>query len=121
MAKVLCVLYDDPVTGYPTGYARAGIPSIDHYPDGQTVPSPQAIDFTPGELLGSVSGELGLRTFLESQGHTLVVTSDKDGEGSVFDRELVDAEIVISQPFWPAYLTAARIAKAPKLKLAITA
>ena len=32
-----------------------------------------------------------------------------------------DAEIVISQPFWPAYLTAERIAKAKKLKLAITA
>jgi formate dehydrogenase len=28
---------------------------------------------------------------------------------------------VISQPFWPAYLTAERIAKAPNLKLAITA
>jgi formate dehydrogenase len=49
------------------------------------------------------------------------VTSDKDGPDSVFERELVDAEIVISQPFWPAYLTAERIAKAPKLKLAITA
>ena len=36
-------------------------------------------------------------------------------------RELADAEIVISQPFWPAYMTAERIAKAPKLKLAITA
>ncbi len=32
-----------------------------------------------------------------------------------------NAEIVISQPFWPAYLTAERIAKAKKLKLAITA
>src|SRR3546814_1038913 len=31
------------------------------------------------------------------------------------------AEVVISQPFWPAYLTAERIAKAPKLKLALTA
>ena len=29
--------------------------------------------------------------------------------------------MVISQPFWPAYLTAERIAKAPDLKLAITA
>jgi formate dehydrogenase len=29
--------------------------------------------------------------------------------------------VVISQPFWPAYLTAARLAKATKLKLAITA
>ena len=36
-------------------------------------------------------------------------------------RELIDAEIVISQPFWPAYLTAERIAKAPKLRLAHTA
>ncbi|MEJ7619033.1 MAG: NAD-dependent formate dehydrogenase, partial [Pyrinomonadaceae bacterium] len=27
----------------------------------------------------------------------------------------------MSQPFWPAYLTAARIAKAPQLKLSITA
>ena len=49
------------------------------------------------------------------------MTSDKDGADSAFDRELVDADVVISQPFWPAYLTAERIAKAPKLKLAITA
>jgi len=49
------------------------------------------------------------------------VTSDKDGPDFVFERELVDAEIVISQPFWPAYLTEGRIAKAPKLKLAVTA
>ena len=121
MAKVLCVLYDDPVDGYPTSYARDGVPALDHYPGGQTLPTPSGIDFTPGALLGSVSGELGLRTFLESRGHTLVVTSDKDGENSVFERELPTTEIVISQPFWPAYLTAARIAKAPNLKLAITA
>src|SRR4029453_18092108 len=121
MAKVLCVLYDDPVDGYPKKYARDSIPKIEKYPDGQTAPTPSAIDFKPGQLLGSVSGELGLRKFLESQGHTLVVTSDKDGPNSVFERELPDAEIVISQPFWPAYLTAERIAKAPKLKLALTA
>ena len=121
MAKVLCVLYDDPVTGYPKTYARDDIPKLERYPGGQTLPTPKAIDFTPGHVLGSVSGELGLRKFLESQGHTLVVTADKDGPDSVFERELPDADIVISQPFWPAYLTAARIAKAPKLKLAITA
>jgi formate dehydrogenase len=40
---------------------------------------------------------------------------------SAFDRHLADAEVVISQPFWPAYLTAERIAKAPNLKIAITA
>jgi formate dehydrogenase len=121
MAKVLCVLYDDPVDGYPPSYARDDVPQIERYHDGQTTPSPQQIDFTPGELLGSVSGELGLRSFLEGLGHTLVVTSDKDGPDSVFERELPDAEVVISQPFWPAYLTAERIAKAPQLKLALTA
>jgi formate dehydrogenase len=121
MAKVLCVLYDDPIGGYPTSYAISEIPKLDRYPGGQTMPSPKQIDFKPGQLLGSVSGELGLRTFLEAQGHKLVVTADKDGPQSAFERELSDAEIVISQPFWPAYLTAERIAKAPKLKLAITA
>jgi formate dehydrogenase len=121
VAKVLCVLYPDPVDGYPPKYARDTIPKITRYPDGQTAPTPAAIDFRPGALLGSVSGELGLRKYLESQGHTLVVTSDKEGANSEFDRELPDAEIVISQPFWPAYLTADRIAKAKKLKLALTA
>jgi formate dehydrogenase len=121
MAKILCVLYDDPVDGYPPSYARDDIPAIERYHDGQTTPSPRQIDFKPGELLGSVSGELGLRRFLEGAGHELVVTSDKDGPDSVFERELPDADVVISQPFWPAYLTAERIAKAPKLKLALTA
>ncbi len=121
MAKILCVLYDDPVQGYPKSYARDSIPKIDVYPGGQTAPSPKAIDFKPGALLGSVSGGLGLRTFLERLGHTFIVTSDKDGASSLFERELPDADIVISQPFWPAYLTAERIAEAKKLKLAITA
>src|ERR1700686_3873564 len=121
MAKVICVLYDDPVDGMPKTYARDTVPRVASYPGGQTAPNPKQIDFKPGELLGCVSGALGLRKYLESQGHTLVVTSDKDGPHSVFERELSDAEIVISQPFWPAYLTAERIAKAPKLKLAITA
>jgi formate dehydrogenase len=121
MAKVLCVLYDDPVSGHPKSYARDGIPKVERYPGGQTTPTPKQIDFKPGELLGSVSGELGLRKFLERLGHTFVVTSDKDGENSVFERELPDADVVISQPFWPAYLTAERMTKAKKLKLAITA
>ncbi|GHP13824.1 formate dehydrogenase [Lentilactobacillus fungorum] len=121
MAKVLAILYPDPIDGYPPKYARDSIPAITHYPDGSTVPSPEGIDFTPGELLGSVSGELGLRKYLESHGHQLVVTSDKEGLNSEFEKELPDADVVISQPFWPAYLTAERIAKASNLKLAITA
>jgi formate dehydrogenase len=121
MAKVLCVLYDDPIDGYPPPYARDDVPKIERYDGGQTTPTPSALGFTPGELVGCVSGELGLRDFLESLGHELIVTSDKDGPDSVFERELPRADIVISQPFWPAYLTAERIAKAPNLKLALTA
>jgi formate dehydrogenase len=121
VAKVLCVLYDDPVDGFPTSYPRDEIPRIEAYPGGQTAPTPEAVDFVPGQLLGSVSGALGLRRYLEGLGHTFIVTSDKDGPGSVFERELPDADVVISQPFWPAYLTAERIASAPQLKLAITA
>ena len=121
MAKVVLVLYDDPVTGYPSEYARDDCPQPEVYPNGQTLPTPKNIDFKPGELLGSVSGELGLRKYLESNGHELIVTSSKDGADSVLERELHDAEIVISQPFWPAYMTAERIAKAPKLKMIVTA
>jgi formate dehydrogenase len=121
MATILCVLYDDPISGYPPSYARDDIPKIERYPGGQTTPTPQRIDFTPGELLGCVSGELGLRVFLEERGHRLVVTSDKDGPDSEFERELPAADVVISQPFWPAYMTAERFARAPNLKLVVTA
>ncbi len=121
MAKIVCVLYDDPVDGYPPEYPRDEIPKLEQYPDGQTTPTPDAVDFTPGDLLGCVSGELGLRKFLEDAGHELVVTADKDGEDSELDQNLADAEVVISQPFWPAYMTAERIAKAPNLKMIVTA
>jgi formate dehydrogenase len=121
MSKILCVLYDDPVNGYPPEYARDSIPVINSYPGGMSTPTPHAIDFQPGDLLGCVSGGLGLRDFLEKAGHTFVVTSDKDGSDSTFERELVDADVVISQPFWPAYMTAERFEKAKNLKLVITA
>ena len=119
--KILCILYDDPKGGMPSKYALEDLPKLDKYPDGMTLPSPKAIDFTPGELLGCVSGELGLRKFLEDAGHTLVVTSDKDGDGCQADKELVDADVVISQPFFPYYLTREKMETAPNLKMAITA
>ena len=119
--KVLCILYDDPTGGMPTSYPLSDLPAIEKYPDGMTLPSPKGRDFNPGELLGCVSGELGLRKYLEEEAHTLVVTSDKDGEGCTADRELVDADIVISQPFWPYYLTREKMESAPDLKMAITA
>ena len=119
--KVLCILYDDPKAGMPSSYPVETLPKIEKYPDGQTLPTPKGIDFNPGELLGCVSGELGLRKFLEDAGHTLVVTNDKDAPGCVAEKELVDADVVISQPFFPFYLTKERIAMAKNLKMAITA
>lgn len=121
MAKCVMVLYPDPLDGYPPKYARDSIPVIRSYPDGSSLPTPAKIDFKAGELLGCVSGALGLRKFFDDGGHELVVTSDKDGPDSEFERELLDADIVISQPFWPAYITKERFAKASKLKLALTA
>lgn len=73
------------------------------------------------DILGCVDNELGIRPFLEERGHEYVVTSDKDGPNSVVEQNLHDADVVISQPFWPIYLTRERIEKAPKLKMAITA
>jgi formate dehydrogenase len=78
MATVLCVLYDDPVDGYPTSYARDEIPRIERYHDGQTAPTPAQADFTPGVLLGVCRASLACGGS-EGQGHRLVVTSDKDG------------------------------------------
>lgn len=120
-AKVVSVLYDDPMTGYPTTYSRSSIPSITRYPDGQTTPNPKKSLGQKVKLYGSVSGELGLRDYLESLGHEYVVTSDKDGVDAELEKHLPDAEVIISQPFWPAYMTAERIAKAPNLKMLVTA
>ena len=122
MANVLCVLYDDPVDGYPPAYARDEVPTIERYHDGQSTPTPGG-----ARLHARRAGRQRLRraracaSSSRARGHRLIVTSDKDGPDSVFERELPEAEVVISQPFWPAYLTAERIAKAPNLKLALTA
>lgn len=72
-------------------------------------------------LLGTTENELGLRKWIESQGHTLVTTSDKEGPNSVFEKELVDADIIITTPFHPGYITADRIDKAKNLKACVTA
>lgn len=49
-------------------------------------------------LLGTTENELGLRKWLEDQGHTLITTSDKEGPNSVFEKELPNAEILITTP-----------------------
>ncbi|AOW07152.1 YALI0F13937p [Yarrowia lipolytica CLIB122] len=73
------------------------------------------------KLLGCTENELGIRDWLESQGHTLVTTSSKDGADSVLDKEIVDADVVITTPFHPGYINKERIDKAKKLKICITA
>ncbi|CAR29868.1 ZYRO0G18876p [Zygosaccharomyces rouxii] len=73
-------------------------------------------------LLAGIENELGIRKYIESKGYELVSTTDKDPEPtSTVDKHLKDAEIVITTPFYPAYITKSRIANAPNLKLAVTA
>lgn len=74
------------------------------------------------KLLGCLENELGIREFIESNGYELVATDDKDsGPSSRVDKELKDTEIIITTPFFPAYITKERIANAPELKMCITA
>jgi formate dehydrogenase len=67
--------------------------------------------------------QLGIRKWLEERGHEFVVTSDKEGSESVFQKNIVDvsvlpgcpkqgsdsvwtqAEVLITTPFHPGYLT----------------
>ncbi|KAJ1304320.1 hypothetical protein OPQ81_005480 [Rhizoctonia solani] len=72
-------------------------------------------------LLGTTENKLGIAEWLKERGHELIVTSDKEGPDSVFQKELPEAEVLITTPFHPGYLTRELIKKAPKLKLCITA
>ncbi|KAL4248170.1 Formate dehydrogenase [Abortiporus biennis] len=72
-------------------------------------------------LLGTVENELGLREWLTSLGHEFIVSDDKEGPDSVFEKNIVDAEVLITTPFHPGYLTADLINKAKNLKICITA
>lgn len=71
----------------------------------------------PG-LLGCAEKALGLRDFLKKQGHEFVVLTDKE---HTLDEHLSTTEILITTPFWPAYITKDRISKAPMLRLILTA
>jgi formate dehydrogenase len=72
-------------------------------------------------LLGTVENELGLRKWLEDQGHEFVVTGDKEGSESAFQKHIQDAEVLITTPFHPGYLTKELVDKAKNLKMCITA
>ncbi|KAG2356457.1 hypothetical protein BDR07DRAFT_1491957 [Suillus spraguei] len=71
-------------------------------------------------LLGTVENQLGIRKWLESQGHEYIVSDSKEGADSDFQKHIVDAEILITTPFHPGYLTADLITKAKNLKLCVT-
>jgi len=72
-------------------------------------------------LLGTTENKLGIEKWLTDAGHSLIVSSDKVGPNSVFQKEIVDADVLITTPFHPGYLTADIIDKAKNLKLCITA
>jgi len=72
-------------------------------------------------LLGTVENKLGIGEWVTSQGHELIVTDDKEGPESDFQKHIVRAEVLITTPFHPGYLTADLLAKAKNLKLCITA
>jgi len=74
------------------------------------------------QLLGCLENELGIRDVVESAGYELVKTANKDPEGSSeVDKHLKEAEVIITTPFWPTYVTRQRIANSPNLKMCITA
>jgi formate dehydrogenase len=49
------------------------------------------------------------------------VLPTRDGPGCALERELADADVLITTPFWPAYLDKRRLELASKLKLHVTA
>ncbi|KGN59666.1 formate dehydrogenase, mitochondrial [Cucumis sativus] len=72
-------------------------------------------------FVGCVEGALGIREWLESQGHEYIVTDDKEGLDSELEKHIPDLHVLITTPFHPAYVTAERIKKAKNLKLLLTA
>jgi len=72
-------------------------------------------------LLGTIENKLGMADWARENGHEFVVTDDKEGPDSVFQKEIADTEILITTPFHPGYLTADLFEKAKKLRLCVTA
>ncbi|KAL3813787.1 hypothetical protein ACJIZ3_015055 [Penstemon smallii] len=72
-------------------------------------------------FLGCVENGLGIREWLESQGHQYITTSEKDGPDSELEKHIPDLHVLITTPFHPAYVTAERIKKAKNLQLLLTA
>ncbi|KAD5961115.1 hypothetical protein E3N88_12588 [Mikania micrantha] len=72
-------------------------------------------------FVGCVENALGIRDWLESQGHEYIVTDDKEGPDCELEKHIPDAHVIITTPFHPGYITAERIKKAKNLQLLLTA
>ena len=70
------------------------------------------------ELLGCAENALGLREMVESRGHELVALTDPEVE---LEKHLPTANVVITTPFWPTYVTKQKIEMAPDLRMVLTA
>ena len=81
------------------------------YPGGDAADNP--------EVLGCAENALGLRESLEEDGHELVSITEREGEALLGD--LRDADVLITTPFWPVYVTKEMLDEAPDLKLILTA
>jgi formate dehydrogenase len=82
------------------------------YPGGEHASNP--------ELLGCAENALGLPAMLAETEHELVSLTDRVGPDGL-DEALADAEVLITTPFWPVYLDEEKFARAPELKLVLTA
>jgi formate dehydrogenase len=63
MSKVICLLYPDPVDGYPKSYVRDDLPKLTHYPGGQTLPTPKKSTSVPAcrIVVGKVASDERLK------------------------------------------------------------
>lgn len=81
------------------------------YPGGLAADNP--------DVLGCAENALGLREPLEEGGHELISTTEREGEGLL--EHLRDADVLITTPFWPVYVTKEMLGEASELKLILTA
>ncbi|KAL0728095.1 hypothetical protein Bca4012_024188 [Brassica carinata] len=73
-------------------------------------------------FLGCVENALGIRNWLETQGHQSLSPTTKKVQTVVkLEKHIPDLHVLISTPFHPAYVTAERIKKAKNLQLLLTA
>jgi formate dehydrogenase len=80
------------------------------YPGGEAADNP--------EVLGCAENALGLRDALGDE-HEIVSTTER--EGGELMGHLRDADVLITTPFWPVYVTKEMLGGAENLKLILTA